>query len=89
VTNAPTVPMVAKMLDAVSIQSLPKVWGPVSPEIVHELRPHRTVHCQRSSIASGSTQWASLDSLLGVGSPAIGRAMSTMENSYRTSLLLV
>jgi hypothetical protein len=35
------------------------------------------------------TQRTSLDSLLGVGCPARRRAVSTMENSCRTSPLLV
>jgi hypothetical protein len=35
------------------------------------------------------TQRTSLDSLLGVGCPARGRAVSTMENSCRASALLV
>ena len=35
------------------------------------------------------TQWTSLDSLLGVGRPARGRAVRTMENSCRASPLLV
>jgi len=39
--------------------------------------------------ACGSNQWTSLDSLLGVGYPARARAVRTMENSSRTSSLLV
>jgi hypothetical protein len=41
-------------------------------------------------VSSGlDTQRASLDSLLGVGWPLRGRAVRTMENSWRTSPLLV
>ena len=40
-------------------------------------------------IAEAGTQRTSLDSLLGVGWPLTGLAVSTMENSCRTSPLLV
>ena len=39
-----------------------------------------------SESSDAGTQQTSLDSLLGVGSPARGRAMSTMENSRRGEL---
>ena len=42
-----------------------------------------------SRICDAGTQRTSLDSLLGVGCPAKGRAVKTMENSCRTSPLLV
>ncbi len=48
---------------------------------------------ERSIVYPGTsdagTQRTSLDSLLGVGCPLRGRAVSTMENSCRTSPLLV
>jgi hypothetical protein len=42
----------------------------------------------RATSAAGA-QRTSLDSLLGVGRPLRGRAVRTMENSWRTSPLLV
>ena len=39
--------------------------------------------------SDAGTQRTSLDSLLGVGCPASGRAVRTMENSWRASPLLV
>jgi hypothetical protein len=51
------------------------------------------IHLERSIVyprtSDAGTQRTSLDSLLGVGSPARGLAVSTMENSCRTSPLLV
>ena len=38
-----------------------------------------------SRTSATGTQRTSLDSLLGVGWPLSGRAVSTMENSWRTS----
>jgi len=43
----------------------------------------------RCGMAVGETHCGSDDSLLGRSSPATGRAVKTIENSWRTSLLLV
>jgi hypothetical protein len=51
---------------------------------VVDANAHRSVH----RVEAG-THWTGLESLLVVSCPVKGRAVSTMENSWRTALLLV
>src|SRR6266511_1310140 len=52
-TNAPTVPTAEKMLAPTAIQSLAKVGGTGSGEVVVDAYPHRAVHGQRVEHLAG------------------------------------
>jgi hypothetical protein len=61
-------------------------WRLTWDEEVVDADAHRAVHRVAADLGRRD-QRTSLDSLLGVGCPPRGRAVSTMENSCRTSLL--